>query len=56
MAEAYRNAEVPFKVFAVPDIEAVTEKWTDDYLSRNMNRKPMVTKRLGRQAAESRHP
>jgi len=41
MAEKYRNAEVPFKVFGVPDIEAVTEKWTDAYLEEHMNSKRM---------------
>jgi hypothetical protein len=36
MAEAYRNAEVPFKVFGTPEIEAVAEKWTDKYLGTHM--------------------
>jgi hypothetical protein len=36
MAEKYRNAEVPFKVFGVPEIEAVAEKWTDKYLTTKM--------------------
>jgi len=33
MATAYRNAEVPFKVYNVPFIDEVSEKWTDEYLS-----------------------
>jgi len=36
MAEAYRNAEVPFKVFGIPEMETVVDKWTDTYLSRKM--------------------
>jgi len=36
MAEAYRNAEVPFKVFGIPEMEMVVDKWTDTYLSRKM--------------------
>lgn len=41
MAEKYRNAELPFKIFAVPEIDAVTQKWTDAYLTKNMHSKNM---------------
>jgi hypothetical protein len=37
MAEEYRNAELPFKVYNVPEVDAVTAKWTDDYLEGNMD-------------------
>ena len=37
VAEKYRNAEVPFKVYGVPDVEAVSEKWTDEYLLKHMD-------------------
>ena len=36
MAEEYRNAELPFKVFGVPEMEAASDKWTDSYLRREM--------------------
>lgn len=36
MAEAYRNAEVPFKIYNVPEFTRATELWTDDYLIKNM--------------------
>jgi len=36
MAERYRDAEVPFKVYNVPDVDAVTKKWTDEYLTEQM--------------------
>jgi len=39
MAESYRNMEVPFKVFDVPDIEVVRDKWTDGYLVENFDQK-----------------
>ncbi|KAJ1448826.1 cupin-like domain-containing protein [Pelagophyceae sp. CCMP2097] len=45
MAEAYRDAEVPFKVFGVPDIEAVRRSWTDAYLLDNAQ--PRIDGRRG---------
>lgn len=33
MAEKYRDAELPFKVYNIPEIDKVTEKWTEKYLS-----------------------
>jgi len=39
LAEAYRNAEVPFKVYDVPDIESVRDAWTDVYLTDQFDRK-----------------
>jgi Cupin-like domain len=38
-AAKFRDAEVPFKVYNVPEIEAVAKKWDDEYLTsqfRNM--------------------
>ena len=32
LAEAYRDAEVPFKIFGIPTVETVRTKWTDSYL------------------------
>jgi len=32
MALAYRNAELPFKIYNVPEVDAVSLRWTDDYL------------------------
>lgn len=32
MAETYRNAELPFKIYNVPNIEVVRSKWNDAYL------------------------
>jgi len=29
MAESFRDAEIPFKVYDVPDVDEVTSKWTD---------------------------
>jgi hypothetical protein len=37
VAAKYRDAEVPFKVYGVPDVEAVTQKWTDEYLLKHMD-------------------
>jgi hypothetical protein len=36
IAESYRNAELPFKLFNVPDVDSVTTKWTDAYLSKKL--------------------
>ena len=35
-AEKFRNAELPFKLYDIPDIVRVSEKWSDNYLSRKM--------------------
>jgi len=32
MASAFRDAELPFKVYNVPEFETVRQKWNDDYL------------------------
>uniref|UniRef100_A0A7S3NET5 JmjC domain-containing protein n=1 Tax=Aureoumbra lagunensis TaxID=44058 RepID=A0A7S3NET5_9STRA len=32
LAEEYRNAEVPFKLYDIPNIEQVRKKWNDAYL------------------------
>jgi hypothetical protein len=37
MAEIYRDAEVPFKLYDIPDIDQVRHKWTSSYLSSAIN-------------------
>lgn len=37
MAEIYRNAEVPFKLYDVPEIDRVSRKWSNSYLSLMMS-------------------
>ena len=32
MAELFRDKEVPFKLYDIPDVDAVTNKWTNRYL------------------------
>lgn len=34
----YRELEVPFKVYNIPEIDAAGEKWTDEYLSYHFDR------------------
>jgi predicted RNA-binding protein with EMAP domain len=36
LAEAYRNAEVPFKVYGIENLDEVTKRWTDQYLLQQM--------------------
>jgi oxalate decarboxylase/phosphoglucose isomerase-like protein (cupin superfamily) len=36
MAERYRNAEIPFKLFNVTEFHDISLLWTDDYLSHNL--------------------
>ena len=38
MAEIYRDAELPFKLYNVPEISKVSMTWTDEYLSKNIKR------------------
>ena len=38
MAEAYRNAELPFKVYDVPDFDRAAELWTDEFLSKEFRK------------------
>lgn len=37
MAEKYRNAEVPFKLYDIPGFSAVSRLWSDEYLLENMD-------------------
>jgi hypothetical protein len=37
MAEKYRNAELPFKVYDVPELKTARAKWTDDYVAANFD-------------------
>ena len=38
MAEEYRNAELPFKVYNVPEFDRIANKWTDGYLSEEFRK------------------
>lgn len=39
MAEVYRNAELPFKVYNIPEVTAAATKWTDEYVSAHFDGK-----------------
>ena len=40
MASRYRDAEVPFKIYNIPDFNEVVQKWSDDrYLSYELKRR-----------------
>jgi hypothetical protein len=43
-AEKFRNAELPFKVYDVPELNSVIHKWNDDYLSSVMEKNLRVEK------------
>lgn len=32
MAQEYRNAEVPFKIYNIPEVDSVSDIWSDEYL------------------------
>jgi hypothetical protein len=36
MAEKYRNAEVPFKLYDIPELDRVRRRWDESYLTRAM--------------------
>lgn len=36
LVEAYRDAELPFKLYGIPDIERARMRWSDDYLIDHM--------------------
>lgn len=38
MAEEYRNAELPFKVYNVPQVDMLGVKWSDEYLSQEFKK------------------
>jgi oxalate decarboxylase/phosphoglucose isomerase-like protein (cupin superfamily) len=50
MAEVYRNAEVPFKLYNVPEIDQVSQKWSSSYLSSVMS-----TERIHVEKSKSNH-
>lgn len=50
-AEAFRNAELPFKVYGVPELDRVTARWTDGYLHDNLKR----TRRVYVEKSASNH-
>ena len=35
-AEKFRNAELPFKMYNIPDMQTISAKWNDNYLSEKM--------------------
>ena len=35
-AEKFRNAELPFKIYDIPNVLEVTRKWNDEYLKQKM--------------------
>lgn len=37
MAERFRDARLPFKVYDIPDLDAVTNLWTDDYVHQEFD-------------------
>jgi len=39
MARKFRDAELPFKFYDVPEVTAATEKWTDEYVAMNFDAK-----------------
>jgi hypothetical protein len=43
MALSFRKAELPFKLYDIPEIEKVVNLWTDDYLKRQMKFDSSVT-------------
>jgi len=51
MATAYRHAEVPFKVYDVPFIDEVSDKWSDDYLSHVLREGGKATRHIERSAS-----
>lgn len=42
MAKSYRDLDVPFKIFDVPDLDRTTAKWTKKYLSQMLKREYQV--------------
>jgi hypothetical protein len=38
MARKFRDVELPFKLYDIPELEAARVKWTDEYLSSNFDR------------------
>lgn len=38
MAEAYRDAELPFKVYDVPELDRAAARWTDEFLSKEFRK------------------
>lgn len=39
-AKRFRNAEVPFKLYDVPELDSASQKWTDEYVSSQFDSKP----------------
>ncbi len=52
LAEAYRNAEVPFKIYDVPDVEYARDAWTDVYLTEQFG--PVWKSNVGRPTPSTR--
>ena len=41
MAIRYRDSELPFKVYNVPELNFVAKKWSDQYLHKVMSKEPI---------------
>jgi hypothetical protein len=35
LSEVFRNAELPYKLYNVPEVDVVSKRWTDTYLRKN---------------------
>jgi Cupin-like domain len=54
LAERYRDAELPFKLYNIPELDRATRKWTDDYVARAFDAHAVSSAAKGT-AQESRH-
>ena len=37
MARKFRDAELPFKLYGIPEVSAATKKWTDEYVAEQFD-------------------
>mmetsp|Transcript_30116 Transcript_30116/g.40201 ORF Transcript_30116/g.40201 Transcript_30116/m.40201 type:complete len:552 (+) Transcript_30116:117-1772(+) len=37
IAVLFRNAELPFKIYNIPEVDLATKKWTDDYVGKEFH-------------------
>ena len=38
MSRKFRDVELPFKLYDIPELEAARVKWTDEYVASNFDR------------------
>jgi len=55
-ALSFRDAELPFKVYNIPEIDLATLKWTDDYVAYNFDRAKRSKKNKARQKIYGKIP